>query len=181
MTAFVSTAITGAAVANVAAVISQPALAAPDDSALEKLEEQIFEQYWGAKAYDDEINRLHPIWVEEAGRLADEVYAGRSTLTADERWALVVEMPEAIECDRLQALQSAHFGKVDEIIAQMFATPARTSEGRRAKVMVLLTCIMGSDWTGVDEETDYPERMARNLLIEFIGGEPGEMLRGQFV
>jgi hypothetical protein len=24
------------------------------------------------------------------------------------------------------------------------------------------------------------ERTARNLLIEFIGGEPGEMLRGQF-
>jgi hypothetical protein len=181
MTAFVSTAITGAAVANVAAVISQPALAAPDDSALVKLEEEIFEQYWGAKAYDDEILRLHPIWVGESGRLADEFYAGRSTLTADERWDLVGQMPECIECDRLTGLQSAHYGKMDALITQMFAIPAHTAEGRRAKVTVLLTCVMGSEWTGVDEETEYPERMARNLLIDFIGGEPGEMLRGQFI
>jgi hypothetical protein len=153
----------------------------PNDSALVKLEEDIFEQYWGAKAYDDEINRLHPIWVGESKRLADEFYAGRSTLTPDERWALVGEMPEAIECERLQALQSAHYEKMDALIKEMFATSARTSEGRRAKVTVLLTCIMGSDWTHRDELTEYPEQMARNLLIEFIGGEPGEMLRGQFV
>jgi hypothetical protein len=39
---------------------------------------------------------------------------------------------------------------------------------------------MGDDWRRIDKETDYPELMARKLLIEFIGGAPGEMLRDQF-
>jgi hypothetical protein len=69
---------------------------------------------------------------------------------------------------------------MDDLIKQMFAMPAHTAEGRRAKVTVLLGVILGDDWNRVDEETDYPELMARKLLIEFIGGEPGEMLRDQF-
>ncbi len=36
------------------------------------------------------------------------------------------------------------------------------------------------EWSQVEGETEYPERMARNLLIEFIGGEPGDRLRDQF-
>jgi hypothetical protein len=35
-------------------------------------------------------------------------------------------------------------------------------------------------WRGRDEETEYPERLARNLLIEFVGGEPAAQLRDQF-
>jgi hypothetical protein len=45
---------------------------------------------------------------------------------------------------------------------------------------VLISCVMGADWRRVDEETDYDIRMARNLLLDFVGGEPGEELRGQF-
>jgi hypothetical protein len=37
-----------------------------------------------------------------------------------------------------------------------------------------------SEWQDVDNKTEYPERMARSLLLEFIGGEPGEKLRDQF-
>jgi hypothetical protein len=66
------------------------------------------------------------------------------------------------------------------LIKQMFATPAHTAEGRRAKVTVLLGCVMDDDWGHVDEMTDYPQLMARSLLIEFIGGEPGEAMRDQF-
>ncbi len=69
---------------------------------------------------------------------------------------------------------------MDDLIKQMFAMPAHTAEGHRAKVTVLLGVILGDDWNRVDEETDYPELMARKLLIEYIGGEPGEMLRDQF-
>jgi hypothetical protein len=29
-------------------------------------------------------------------------------------------------------------------------------------------------------ETEYPERLARNLLIEFVGGELAAQLRDQF-
>jgi hypothetical protein len=32
----------------------------------------------------------------------------------------------------------------------------------------------------VDKDADCDVEMARKLLIDFIGGEPGEMLRDQF-
>jgi len=89
-------------------------------------------------------------------------------------------MPESIEHNRLCRLQDPFYARMDTLIKEMLATLAHTPEGRRAKVLVLLVCILGPEWTGVDEETDYPERMARDLLIEFVGGEPGKMLREQF-
>ena len=155
-----------------------------DDSALVKLEQEIFEQYEAATVYDDEIIRLSEIWNTEGKRLyqealSREVQAG-VYLTAQERWEIVTDMPESREHSRLCKLQEPFFARMDVLIREMFATPAHTAEGRRAKVQVLLGVIMGDRWQGVDAETDYPELMARNLLIEFIGGEPGEMLRGQF-
>jgi hypothetical protein len=60
----------------------------------------------------------------------------------------------------------------------MWTTPARTPEGRRAKVLVLLGCIMPGDWREV--EADWGVKEARDLLIEFVGGEPAEQLRDQF-
>ena len=62
---------------------------------------------------------------------------------------------------------------MDALVKEMFATPAHTPEGRRAKAEVLLGCIMGDDWRHVDKETDYPELIARKLLIEFIGRRAG--------
>jgi hypothetical protein len=46
------------------------------------------------------------------------------------------------------------------LIKQMFATPAHTAEGRRAKVIVLLRCVMGDEWCDANEMTDYPQLMA---------------------
>jgi len=69
---------------------------------------------------------------------------------------------------------------MDALIKQMWQTPARTAEGRRAKAAVLLFCMMGSDWQETDEGADWAVRHARSLLIEFVGGEPGERLREQF-
>jgi hypothetical protein len=89
-------------------------------------------------------------------------------------------MPESIEHSRLCKLQEPFYLRMDALVKEMFATPAHTAEGRRAKVTVLLGCILGDDFRHIDEETDYPELMARKLVIEFIGGEPGEMLRDQF-
>jgi len=81
-----------------AAAITTKAVALPlDDSDLLKLEEQIFEQYEGATAFDDEIYRLHRIWTDEGARLEREAREGRCTLTPDERWASVGEMPECKE------------------------------------------------------------------------------------
>jgi len=149
-----------------------------------KLEEQIFEQYERATAYDDEILRLSEIWTAEGRRLYEESLAREvetgTYLTADERWKQAMEIPECREHSRLSKLQEPFFAKMDALIKEMFATPAHTAEGRRAKATVLLGCILGDDWRHTDDETEYPELMARNLLIEFVGGEPGEMLRDQF-
>lgn len=77
-------------------------------------------------------------------------------------------------------LQDPFYERMDALVKQMFAMPAHTAEGRRAKATVLLGCVLGDDWRRVDGETEYPERMARTMLIDFVGGEPGEMLRDQF-
>ena len=162
---------------------ARPSLASPpDDSALLNLEEQIFEQYWAATAYDDEIIRLSEIWMAESKRLyaASLDAEGNSSLTPQERWKLVTDMPESIEHTRLCRLQDPFYAKMDALIKEMLATPAHNADGRRAKVQVLLVCILGQEWTEVDEHTEYPERMARDLLIELVGGEPGKMLREQF-
>jgi hypothetical protein len=151
----------------------QQACSISDDSELVKLEEQIFEQYWGAAQYDDEIRRASDIWTEEMRRIP-------TVGTPKERSDAIMALPACVEHNRLCKLQEPYTRKMEALIDQMFAMPAQTAEGRRAKATVLLACIMGPEWTQVDGETDYAERMARKLLIEFIGGEPGEMLRDQF-
>jgi hypothetical protein len=80
----------------------------------------------------------------------------------------------------LLKLQDEPYARFDAFVKEMFATPAHTPEGRRAKTIVLLSCILGDEWSRVDEKTEHRELMARNLLIEFVGGEPGEQLRDQF-
>ena len=40
--------------------------------------------------------------------------------------------------------------------------------------------MMGPDWQEDDKDTDSADRHARALLIEFVGGEPGKMLRDEF-
>jgi hypothetical protein len=179
--------LTVAAVASAASATALAAAAMPvhqacmaDDSALLKLEEQIFEQYEAAGAFDPEMIRLQDIWTAELKRLTDAFYTGQSELTREAIWERVKAMPESREHTRLGKLQDPFYLKMDALIRQMFATPAHTAEGRRAKAAVLISCIMGSDWQGAEENTEYPESMARKLLIEFVGGEPGEMLRDQF-
>jgi hypothetical protein len=181
---FLSLAAAASATAAAAVIATKAAALSQDDSALLKLEEQIFEQYWGAAQYDDEIARLGEIWHREMNRaytmsIAEEALTGKH-LDPQERWALLTDTPECKEQSRLCSLQEPFIRKMEALIEEMFATPAHTAEGRRAKVTVLLSCILGDDWCRVDEETEWRELKARKLLIEFIGGEPGEMLRDQF-
>lgn len=157
---------------------ARPALASPlDDSALLKLEEQILEQHRLATAYDDEIIRLSNIWSDESRRIYAASLVGGSPLTPQERWDIVTAMPESIEHTRLCRLQDPFYAEMDALITKMVATPAHTADGRRAKVTVLLVCILGHEWMQADEQMDHPEQMARDLLIEFVGGEPGKVLR----
>lgn len=39
---------------------------------------------------------------------------------------------------------------------------------------------MGRSWEDNDEDADWDVRMARNLLIELVGGEQGAELRKQY-
>ena len=41
--------------------------------------------------------------------------------------------------------------------------------------------LMGRGWDDNDKDADYDIRMARSLLIEFVGGEPAQQLQKQFV
>ena len=89
-------------------------------------------------------------------------------------------MPECVEHNRLCRLQDAHFVKMEDLVREMWAIPAQTPEGRRAKVLVALRLLpdalararRGSRLSGSCE--------TRQLLIEFVGGEPGAQLRDQF-
>ena len=168
--------------APLTAVSKAAASVQPDDMALLDLEERIFEQHAAAREYDDEIERLGAIVRSEGKRLYDEALAEEVRrgvyLSPQERWNCVGAMPESQEHDRLCELQSVHLLKMEELVRTMWATPARTPAGRRAKVLVLLGCIMPVDWREV--EADWGVKETRDLLIEFVGGEPAEQLRDQF-
>lgn len=179
-----STVLALAAISPASAIAAQASALGHPDAPLLELEEKIFEQHDLSAAYDDEIMRLAKIWNAESHRRYQEALAAEKRtgihLSWQERWKLYTDIPECIEHDRLCQLQEPFDLKMDALIKQMFATPAHTAEGRRAKAAVLISCIMGDDWRYADEQTEYPERMARALLLEFVGGEPGASLRDQF-
>ncbi len=176
MNMFVSTAALAAGTKATKAATSQP----QDDKALLAMEERIFECNAAARAYDDEIIRLHDIWCGVWLHLDQEIKEGRCDLTKGELWSRIKELPKSKEHARLVELQGPHFTEMDKLIEKMWATPAHTPEGRQAKLWVLLGTIMGSDWCEHDGRADYEIRRARDLMIEFVGGEPAEQMRDQF-
>jgi hypothetical protein len=89
-------------------------------------------------------------------------------------------MPEFKECMRLRGLQNTHDEAANDLVQQMWEIKAQTPEGRRAKVLVLLGYVMEEDeWRRVFDGA-FDVTRARDLLIEFVGGEPAEQLRDQF-
>ena len=156
-----------------ALAIKPAAPAAQDDSALLRLEEQIFQAHEAETANDDEIKRLFSIWDPEYIRLYGDLDAGRSTMTREEITAHLEKMPEVQEHTRLCLLKHSNFCTRYHLEQQMRATPARTPEGRRAKLLVLLNFMVADKWMVHDEdaEGDIPE--VRSLLIEFVGGVRG--------
>ena len=104
---------------------------------------------------------------------------GESALTAKER-AVVTAMPEANEHTRVVALMRPHDEVIEETVKLMWATAAVTPEGKAAKVMVLLSSLMGDNWREHDGEAGVDVRYARDLMFELVGGEPAAQLRDQF-
>jgi hypothetical protein len=68
---------------------------------------------------------------------------------------------------------------MEALVKRMWAIPARTPEGRRAKVLVALR-LVPDGWRERDEKAEYGILKARELLFQFVGGAPGEQLREQF-
>ncbi|MCK1741227.1 hypothetical protein IVA80_10180 [Bradyrhizobium sp. 139] len=174
-------------VVSSAALVAAPATAVEivDDSRILALEEQIFQEHELATSHDEEIIRLQIIRLQnvyagELKRLHDELDADMSSLTRDEIWQRVKALPESIEQTRLVKLTDPHHRKVEALISELWPIRAQTAEGRRAKFLVLLSCIMGNEWCLVDEPTDWHRRMARDLMIEMVGGEPAKQLQDQF-
>lgn len=168
--------------AAIGAALPLPGAAVDATSRILTLEKQIFEAYDAAKAYDEDINRCMTIWRDELLRLDAEARSHGVLLAASELMSSVNDGCTAAiaEQNRLTALQDPHYARMDQLVKEMWATPARTSDERRAKVEVLLICIMRDDWRDHDQAADYDIRMARKLLIEFVGGEPADILADQF-
>jgi len=93
-------------------------------------------------------------------------------------------MPEHKECMRLRDLQERQREAADDLVKQMWTIKARTPEGRQAKLLVLLEYVMEDDeWRYAGREPYdivHEVTRARDLMIEFVGGEPAAQLRDQF-
>jgi hypothetical protein len=127
-----------------------------------------------------EAFRLQEIWSGESRRLHQAALLGECKLTSKEQWAVVSAMPEAKEHTRVAELMRPHYEARDELIDQMWAMPAQTPEGKAAKLIVLLSSIMGDDWREHDGAADVDVRFARALMIELVGGEPAAQLHDRF-
>lgn len=159
------------------AVAATPSIALAnmdDDQVLLDLEREIMDAHAKATINDDEISRLQEIWRDELLRL-DASGESREDISA-----IIRNMPEAIEQNRLNGLAQPHFDQMDELIAEMWAIPARTQKGRRAKLSVLLTCVMAATWLDSDEDADYDARLARQLMVEMLGGDEGTKIRNLY-
>jgi hypothetical protein len=88
---------------------------------------------------------LEDILDVENHRLHDDFEATRTGPTFSERKAIVEGMPEYLECMRLRPLQGNEREAADTLVKQMWAIPAQTAEGRRAKVSVLLSFVLDDD------------------------------------
>jgi len=91
-------------------------------------------------------------------------------------------MPEFEECMRLRGLQEREREAADGLVKQMWEIEAQTPEGRRAKLIVLLGYVMENDeWRDAKQPgVTFDVTLARDLMIELVGGEPGAQLQAQF-
>ncbi len=151
------------------------------DARLLELEKKIFKHKEAFDALQPETDRLNDIWCKENRRLHDEFEATRIWPTFEERSAIIDAMPEFKEYMRLRGLQEIQREAADDLVKQTWEIKALTPEGRRAKVLVLLGYVMEDDeWRQTFDQT-FDVTRVRDLMIEFVGGEPAAQLRDQFV
>jgi hypothetical protein len=150
------------------------------DARLFEIKEEVFRHKEAISALEPEVDRLSDIWTKENKRMHDEFEATRIAPTFEEREAILAAMPEFKEYMRLRELQELHREPADNLVKQMWEINAQTPEGKRAKVLVLLGYVMeGDEWRRTFDEP-FDVTRARDLMIEFVGGEPAAQLRDQF-
>jgi hypothetical protein len=171
-----------AAMASAATATVTPVLAADsaNDGRLIELGEKIFEHYKIIKELEERAASLLEVCLNETKNLLDACCTGKCTLTKKEQSAIVSAMPECIEHTRLVHLQWEREATISKMVDEMWSIPAKTPEGRQAKFLVLLNRMTKEDWTSTDARADYPILLARNFMIEMIGGAPAINLRNQF-
>ncbi|WP_456802399.1 hypothetical protein [Bradyrhizobium sp. USDA 4474] len=153
--------------------------AAPgDDSALLRLEEEVFKHWHAANAHNDEIARLSESRSDVHRRLIEEASAAGRDLDERERWLQYYATPEGQELDRLVTLSDQNWSAMFGLVEKMWDIPAHAEAGRKAKAWVLIACVM--DWRDRDEEMDWRPLMARQLLIDLVGGDAAASMRDQF-
>jgi hypothetical protein len=123
---------------------------------------------------DDEISRLLWIWRDRMDQLQEE-----AKYTADERREIVTAMPETVEHERLICKAESYFAVADKLVKRLWSLPAKTAEGKKAKVRVLFEYILNSDWRCSDEDADWNIEMTRKLLFELAGTSTAEILGDQ--
>ncbi len=179
-------AVAGASVVSVGAltaVAMTTAAVHADDQRLLELEELIFERKHAADELSAQDAPLRVIWIAEQRRLHDAFEAaGFGGTTFAEMKAIINAMPEYRESIRLADLRQIEWDAQDQLIEEMWNIKAQTPEGRRAKLTVLLGVIMDDEeWLNAAVPgTTYDVVRARDLMIEMVGGEPGEQMRDQF-
>jgi hypothetical protein len=171
-----------AAMASAATATVTPVLAADsaNDGRLIELGEKIFEHYKIIKELEERAASLLEVCLNETKNLLDACCTGKCTLTKKEQSAIVSAMPECIEHTRLVHLQWEREATISKMVDEMWSIPSKTPEGRQAKFLVLLNRMTKEDWTSTDARADYPILLARNFMIEMIGGAPAINLRNQF-
>lgn len=173
------------ALATAAAVALAPAIAeaSESDAELLRLEERIFEERAAVDEHEDEIRTLAEIFNAEFERGLEELQATGAILTRNQTrrvWDQARRTPAAAEQVQLEGLRDQRLEQMNALIEKMWRMPARTPEGRRAKLLVLLGCVLEERWRHHDEAADWDVKIGRDLLIEFVGGEPAKQLRDQF-
>jgi hypothetical protein len=142
------------------------------DAEIINLSDQIVELNDRADVYYDEHCAAFEQWCQEMryrARLADE--AGRELIVREiERRGQ--ETGAEIAVDEHDKLIDA----ADPLIKKLWLIPAKTIEGKQAKVRALFRHVLCKDWLASDHDAEWDIEMTRKLLFEFAGMDGGELI-----
>jgi hypothetical protein len=148
-----------------------PVSAKNDDGEVLSLASEILRLNELAHLDDDEMIRLQSIWYDEGIRLRND-----AKYTPQEQWEMVKAMPESAEHTRLVKKADPYFESADRLMKRLWPLPAKTNEGKAAKVQVLFAYVLGEEWHRTDDDVDSDVELTRQLLFELAGTSGSEVI-----